>query len=308
MSDLERQRFNVPAHVLPTAEVCPEAAWLGRNGLPLEFWREGFRFGLIARLRSSEAHERTYQAYLRQLSDNFALQVQHAVDQSAEDVRLGVIPNIAEIAPVVSTAPYGPIEGTLIGDGYIDGQKYTRPIGGDFDMDIIGNVDHAWVTTPGEGDAGAIGMVLQHELGNLGKRFSDTLDMAACGLAWAAHRNVDRMMLGRCYHYVTRPAVYEWTPVIEAEEMKVYWERCQRALARPHVAAPGGQCERCPVRSLCAQWQYPILIDGTTPLKTLTERVDDKTYPKLKGMVAAMKHVLGVAEAKLRTYEREGRG
>lgn len=308
MSDLDRQRFGVSAHALPVGEVCPEAPWLARNGTPSELWREALRFGLIGKLKPSPPHLVTYGVYLRQLSDVVALHVDHAVNDAVEDSKLGIIPDFALTPAVVNTAPYGPIEGTLIADGYIEGTKVQRPPRGDFDMDVVGVVDHAWVSTPGNEGEGAIAVVLQHELVRNGKRHLDDLELAACGLAFAAERNVERMKLGRCYHSPTRPPVYDWSLVIEDAGMTQYWERIQRALMRPHVAAPGDHCERCPVRTLCAQWQYPILIDGTTTLKTLTNNVNAETYPKLKGLTSAMKHVLGIAEAKLRTYEREGRG
>lgn len=304
MTDPDRYRFAVAARALPVAEVCPEAAWLARLGAPMEVWREGMRFGL-----AGPAQEGAYNAYRRMMSDVVALHVSHAVSDIQDDIKVGVIPEVAVLAPSLTSTPYGPIEGTLIKDGaYIEGKTYTRPRGGDFDIDITGSVDHAWVNIPGDGGAGPVAVVLQHELSRYGLLRVDSLDMAFYGLAWAAARNCDRMILGRCYHSPTKPPIYEWTPVIEEAAMTQYWERCRRALMRPHEAAPGDHCERCPVRATCAQWQYPILIDGTTTLKTLTGNLTSETYPKLKGLIGAMKHVLGVAEAKLRTFEREGRG
>lgn len=291
--------MSVPASVLPIAEVCPEAAWLAKGGAPGELWRRALRLGIQSSITPALGSLENYRAHLSKLSDVLAVHVQGAVDDAVESKRSGQIPTSARFAQDVTSKPYGAIE------GHMDQGAPIARSAPDFLVELYGSIDHAWTEIREDGPS--IAVVLQHELIREGSPHPDDLDVAALGLMWTGMVDCARMRLGRCYHAPAKPPIFRWSPVLDELAMGVVWERCKRAVGHGRSPFVGPHCESCRVRRSCTEWQHPVLMNGEQVLRPFTNAVTAESYPRLRRLTASMREVLNVAEARMRTFEKEGR-
>jgi hypothetical protein len=275
------------------AEQCSQSRALYEANPTLSWdplWREAFWHGvkaLTVPATQAAIHNGAHRAAMAVLPLKMTVAVTEAVLAHLEEVRRGNIPTIYNPDVFVEMDIHGNVP----------------PVG---DAPSVGfRIDAAWYETSADGTTTAV--VLFHELWET-NRFSHELFLRAAALAWAMRADAPKARAIVCRHDIGKPVKYINHPPMDDAQMQVVLGRVNRALTLAPATRVGPHCTRAGIECLallaCSAWQLPALESAHLALKNLgVTRLAKDNVEEVKRVVAAMKNVASIGEARIKAFE-----